>query len=322
MTASTSERADRERVYNVVCIAGPTGSGKSALAMRIAQELNGEIVNCDSLQVYRGFDIGTAKPSVAERQLIRHHLVDVADPASEYSAGEFARQARNVVHILSDRKTLPVVAGGTGFYFKALIDGLVPAPRRNSQLRERLASIELRRPGKLHAILRGWDRQSASRIQPADVQKLVRALEVMLERKQTLSSLYGSPREGAQQMRFLQIGLDPPREQLYRILNARCEAMWLNGLVEEVQGLLRQGCSEDAKPFGAIGYKQALQVLRGELKSADALAEMQRDTRRYAKRQWTWFRRDKRIFWFPGFGGCEHIHAQVVLLLYKRLFWY
>ncbi|MCW5964223.1 MAG: tRNA (adenosine(37)-N6)-dimethylallyltransferase MiaA [Bryobacterales bacterium] len=315
---SKSEHGFRD----VVCIVGPTGSGKSQLALSLAEALNGEIVNCDSLQLFRGFDIGTAKPSEADQSRVPHHLLDVAGPGDDFTAGDYARVALPLLHTLSDRGKLPVVAGGTGFYLKAVIDGLVSAPRRDLSLRQRLQAMERRAPGRLHRLLRRWDTLSAMRIQPNDVQKLIRALEVMLQQRQPLSSVYQQPREAPGSLRFLQIGLDPPRELLYRRLNARCEAMWQSGLLDEVRGLLAAGYSPSAKPFGAIGYKQALRVVQGSLDPEAALEEMQRDTRRYAKRQWTWFRRDPRVYWIPSTENNTDTHGKVVRLLYKKLFWY
>ncbi len=315
------DRMDKP-VRDVVCIVGPTGSGKSDLASRLAESLRGEIVNCDSLQLYRGFDIGTAKPTQADQARVPHHLLDVAGPGDDVTAGDFARLALPILHIISDRGKLPVVAGGTGFYLKALIDGLAPAPRRDLAVRQRLLLMEQRGAGRLHRLLQRWDPVSASRIQSKDVQKLIRALEIMIQQKQSLSAVHSQPREASLGFRYLQVGLDPPREVLYGRLNARCEQMWRAGLVEEVRQLLRNGYPPTAKPFGAIGYKQALRVVEGTMDEAAALEEMQRDTRRYAKRQWTWFRRDPRVVWIPITENSEDTHRKVVSVLYKQLFWY
>lgn len=322
MNLSDSSDGSPAARRDVVCIVGPTGSGKSRLALQIAQSLNGEIVNCDSLQLYRGFDLGTAKPTPTEQNLVPHHLLDVAGPGIDLSAGDFARLAIPLLHTISDRKRLPVVAGGTGFYLKALMDGLVAAPARHPALRQRLLAMESRSSGRLHRLLRRWDPPSARRIQPNDVQKLVRALECIVVENRPLSSLYQQPREAPQEFRFFQIGLNPPRDWLYRRLDARCQSMWDAGLLEETSRLLDAGYSPDAKPFGSIGYKQALAVLRGAISPSAALAEMQRDTRRYAKRQWTWFRRDPRISWISVSENDEYTHRNVVHLLFRRLFWY
>ncbi|MDZ7638631.1 MAG: tRNA (adenosine(37)-N6)-dimethylallyltransferase MiaA [Bryobacterales bacterium] len=306
----------------VVCIVGPTGSGKSALALSLARCLNGVIVNCDSLQVYRGFDVGTAKPSLAERSAVEHHLIDIADPSEEFTAGEFARRARQTIPAINDRGVLPVVAGGTGFYLKALIDGLAEISQRDPEIRKRLIRLEEHRAGSLHRILKCWDPAAAHRIHSSDSQKLVRALEVILLERQPLTRLYEKPRAASSEFRVFQVGLNPPRAALYARLDARAKAMFEGGLMDEVRGLLARGVPPTAKPFGAIGYKQALAVLQGSLEPAAALAETQRDTRRYAKRQWTWFRRDPRIHWLPEFGDSPYTHRKVVDFLYKRLFWY
>jgi tRNA dimethylallyltransferase len=321
LSPSTAQLAGAGEIP-VLCIVGPTGSGKSGLALQLAKELNGEIVNCDSLQVFRGFDIGTAKPSPAERAAIPHHLIDIAAPGDEFTAGEFARRAREVIPTITDREKLPLVAGGTGFYLKALVDGLVEGPRRDEKLRARLSHLEAKKPGRLHALLARWDPPSAARIHVTDIQKLVRALEVILLERQPLSTVYQRPRDAAVSFRVFQVGLNPPRAELYRRLDARAEAMWQGGLLEEVEALLRNGLAPNAKPFGAIGYKQALAVLQGRLSPATALEEMKRDTRRYAKRQLTWFRRDMRIHWIPDFGDSPYTHRKVVYLLYHRFFWY
>ncbi|MCZ2155566.1 MAG: tRNA (adenosine(37)-N6)-dimethylallyltransferase MiaA [Bryobacterales bacterium] len=312
----------RPSVIPVVAIIGPTGSGKSNLAVNLARRLHGEVLNCDSLQIYRGFDIGTAKPSEFDQSSIPHHLIDIADPIEEFSAGEFARRARDLINTIADRGKLPVVAGGTGFYLKALIDGLVEVPAADTEIRARLRRIEQRNPGRLHAILARWDATAARRIHASDVQKLIRALEMMLLERESLSSVHERPRLAADHLRVFQIGLDPPRPALYARLDARSRRMFEGGLLDEVRGLLARGVPASAKPFAAIGYKQALALLEGSLTPEAALAEMQRDTRRYAKRQWTWFRRDPRIYWIRQFGDAPEALHRALRLLYKRFFWY
>lgn len=281
---------------------GPTGSGKSDLALAIAAEYGGEVVNCDSLQIYRYFDIGTAKLTPAERRGIPHHLLDAADPDELFSAGEYARRARAVLDEISDRGRLPVVAGGTGFYLRALIHGLFPGPSRDETLRQRLAERERRRPGSLHRILRRFDPAASRRIHPNDRQKLIRALEVCLLTRQSLSEAFAAGREPLRGYRCLRLGLDPPRPALYGRLDERCRRMFEAGLIGEVRRILLLGYSPHVKPLEAHGYKQALQVLRGELTLEEAIFYAQRNTRRYAKRQWTWFRQEPGIEWLRGFG--------------------
>lgn len=322
VASSTAVAQNPTPIIPVVCIVGPTGSGKSRLALDVACQLNGEVVNCDSLQVYRGFDIGTAKPSMDDQTAVPHHLIDIAEPDEEFSAGEFARRARKLIPAIAERGKLPVIAGGTGFYLKALIDGLVEGPQRDEEVRRRLLRIEERSPGRLHRILCRWDAAASLRIHAADVQKLIRALELIMLERQPLSQVYERPRLAASEFHVIQIGLNPPRPVLYARLDARSKAMWESGLLEETRELLEKGVPRTSKPFGAIGYKQALAVLEDRLAPLDALAEMQRDTRRYAKRQWTWFRRDPRVRWVRDFGDSNYTRRKVVELLYKRFFWY
>lgn len=287
----------------LVAIVGPTGSGKSDLALRVAREFSGEVVNCDSLQVYRFFDIGTAKLSPAGREGVTHHLIDVLDPEEVFTAGEYASRARAAIAEIAARGHLPVVAGGTGFYLRALLEGLFPGPKRNVRLRARLARREARHPGWLHAFLARHDPASAARIHASDVQKLIRACEILLIERRPLTELFDKGRDRLEGYRVLKLGIDPPRDALYARINARCEHMFAAGLVEEVKGLLEAGHSPAAKPFGSVGYKEALALVRGEIGLAEAIELAQRSTRRYSKRQWTWFRRDPEIVWLKGFGA-------------------
>lgn len=282
---------------------GPTGSGKSELALEIAQTFGGEVVNCDSLQVYRHFDIGTAKLSGEEMRGIPHHLIDVLDPDEVFAAGEYARRARAVLGGITARGRLPVVAGGTGFYLRALLDGLFQGPSRDDALRARLAARERRRPGSLHRLLARFDAAAAAGIHPHDVPKTMRALEVCLLTRRPISALFREGRDALRGYRTLKIGLEPGREALYRRIDERCRAMFEAGLPGEVRRILDMGFPPGAKPFESHGYKQALQMLRGEMSVEQALEEARRNTRRYAKRQMTWFRRERDVEWFHGFGA-------------------
>jgi tRNA dimethylallyltransferase len=279
--------------HSLIAVVGPTGSGKSALALRLARELGGEIVNCDSLQLYRYLDIGTAKPAPAERGEVPHHLFDLLDPDQVFTAGDYARAARPLLGQIAARGRLPIVAGGTGFYLRALLEGLFPGPPRSDRLRARLG---------LHATLARFDPPSAARIHPADVQKLIRAVEVLLATRKPLSDWFEQGRDPIEGFRALKLGLDPPRNALYEKLDARLESMFAGGLLDEVRGVLSLGFPSSSKALEAHGYKQAIQVLRDELSMNDALLEAKRNTRRYAKRQWTWFRADTEVSWLPGFG--------------------
>ncbi len=286
----------------LIAIVGPTGSGKSALALQLCRGFDGEVLNCDSLQLYRQFDIGTAKLTIAEREGIPHHLIDVLEPEEVFTAGEFARRARPILLDISRRGRLPVVVGGTGFYLRALIEGLFRGPQRNEAVRTRLSAREQHRPGSLHRLLRRLDGRSAKEIHANDVPKVVRALEVRLVTGKPMSEWFATDRDALTGYRCLKLGLSPDRERLYERLNERVVRMFDGGLVDEVAGMLRRGVRPEAKPFESLGYRQALQVLWGELTVKEAIFYTQRDTRNYAKRQWTWFRSDPAVRWLQGFG--------------------
>jgi tRNA dimethylallyltransferase len=301
----------------LIAIVGPTGAGKSALALDLAETFQGEIVNCDSLQLYRGFDIGSAKTPPAERRGIPHHLLDVLNPAQEFSAGEYARSARTALEKISARGRLPLLVGGSGFYLRALLEGLPELPMRDDALRAKLVQRERKRPGSLHKLLTRLEPNAARRIHANDTQKLIRALEVRIL---TRSSLPGA--ESAlplQDYTVLKVGLDPDRASLYARLDERVHAMFTSGLVEEVRGLLSRGASGREKPFEALGYKQALRYIRGEGTLEEAITVTQLETRQYAKRQWTWFRRDKEIHWLRGFGDDTAICEQAREITRKNL---
>jgi tRNA dimethylallyltransferase len=285
----------------LIAIVGPTGCGKSDLALRICEELGGEVVNCDSLQIYRYFDIGTAKTPPSERRGIPHHMLDIVNPDETFTAGDYSRIARPLLASIS-RSALPVVTGGTGFYLRALLDGLFPAPSRSGEVRERLAAREGRRPGSLHRLLRRFDTAASRAIHANDTPKLIRALEVYLLTRQPITTWYAQGRDALTGFCALKIGLAPPRAALYGRLNTRCRRMFEDGLVEEVKRIREMGWPESSKPFESHGYRQVLQMLRGEMTADQALLEAQRNTRHYAKRQITWFRREPGVEWLAGFG--------------------
>jgi tRNA dimethylallyltransferase len=298
--------------HPLIAIVGPTGSGKSDLALGLATVLDGRIVNYDSLQIYRGFNIGTAKVPEAERRGIPHELIDIVSAEETFTAGDYARCARRVLKDISASRKVPILVGGTGFYLNALLYGLAPGPGRDEGLRGRLQEREGRRPGSLARILRRLDPPTAARIHPRDVHKLVRALEICLRTHQPASEVFRSGRRELTGYRVLTLGLNPDRAQLYQRLNDRTERMFESGLLDEVRGLLAAGCPPEAKPFGSLGYKQALQHLRGNLTLPEAIQSTQVETRHYAKRQWTWFRRNSDVRWLNGFGTDEAVYREAL----------
>jgi tRNA dimethylallyltransferase len=276
-------------------------------------QLGGEVVACDSTQLYRGFDIGTAKPAVDERQGLAHHLVDVLDGKEEATAGGYRERALEVLRELRSREKLPIFTVGTGLYLRALLEGLADVPQRCESLRERLReSAAQHGAGYLHKILQRLDPESAGKIAAADTQKLIRAVEVCLLAKRPLSELHRDGREPLQGWRVIKIGLEPEREALYERIHARTEAMLARGWQEEVRGLVESGLPEDAKPFDFIGYRELRAVLRGEMKLDEARTPIEQATRRYAKRQLTWFRREQDVQWLPGFGDDAVIQQQAL----------
>jgi tRNA dimethylallyltransferase len=306
-------------VYPLVIVVGPTGSGKSDLAIRLALEVGGEIVNCDSLQIYKGLDIGTAKVPEHERRKVLHHLIDLIEPTQIFTAGEYAEAARTVLREIAGRTRIPVVVGGTGFYLRALLEGLFPGPPRDDAVRGRLESRERLRPGSLHRILARLDPLSAARIHANDKHKTIRALEVRLLAGQPISTMFELGRERLSGFRPIKLGLDPDRGLLNERLDSRTVSIFARGLVEEVRALLASGVPADAKAFESLGYKESVQVIQGRLSMEAAVTSTQNETRQYAKRQATWFRKEEGVHWLHGFGDDLSVQDQALEIVQKEL---
>lgn len=298
----------------LVAVLGPTASGKSALALFLAGRFGGEIVNCDSLQVYRGFDIGTAKTPPAERGAIPHHLLDFYDPCDPCDAGRFAVDARKAIDDISSRARLPLLTGGTGFYLRALLEGLSPAPSRDSGLRDRLVAMEDRRRGRLHRLLEKIDPAAASRIHAHDRQKLVRAVEICILERRPATAVFAARPKPIEGYAVLKLALAPERNALRARIGERTRAIFRAGLTDEVRLLLERGLPLDAKPLGAIGYRQARAVLEGSMGLEEATQLTFHATCQYAKRQMTWFRREPGITFLPGFGDDFGAQAEAARL--------
>jgi tRNA dimethylallyltransferase len=331
----------------LVVIVGPTASGKTALALALAEQFNGEIVSCDSVAVYRGMEIGTAKPTLEERARVPHHLIDILEPDQPCTAGDYSRLAREVIAGIAQRRVpyaspgdarnpqnptaftrdacrerhevLPIVSGGTGLYLRALLDGLFPAPQRREPLRAKLRKrAQQKSPAHLHRILTRLDPAAAKLIHANDTPKIIRAIEVTLAARQPITQQWEQGREPLTGFRVLKIGLNPPRPALYARIDFRANDMFDCGLVEETTQLV-ETYGFECRPLTSLGYAQAVAVLRGEITRDEAVAMAQQGHRNYAKRQLTWFRKDPEIHWLPGFGSDEAIIALASALAAQHL---
>jgi tRNA dimethylallyltransferase len=287
----------------LVVVLGPTASGKTSLSLHLAERLQGEIVSCDSVAVYREFEVGTAKPSRADRQRVPHHLIDVAAPDGLVTSGDYSRLAREAIHDITLRGRLPIVVGGSGLYLRALLEGLFPGPPRSEELRIRLRGRAMERgPGYLHKLLRRLDPAAAEAIHPNDIPKAIRAVEVSISARAPMTGLWQQGRDTLEGFTILRIGLNPEREALYARINHRASEMFSDGLVAETAALAgKYGLSP--WPLTSLGYKQAMQHLRGEITLEQAIAAAQQGHRNYAKRQMTWFRREPDVHWIAAFGS-------------------
>jgi len=291
------------RPPTLLAIIGPTASGKSFLAIHLAQQFCGEVINCDSIQMYRFFNLGSGKLSEIERTNIPHHLIDVLDPQERFAAGEYARLARETITLVETRGRLPIIVGGTGFYLRALVDGLFPGPTRNPELRHRLQMRASQKgTNHLHRLLRRLDPALAANIHPHDTPKTIRGIEVCLQSGRPMSELFQQGRQALKGYQILKLGLNPPRAELYERINERTRCMFKRGLVDEVRNLLAQGVPKSAPPFQSHGYREALDYLDEKVSLEAAIELAATNTRHYAKRQMTWFHQESDVRWFSGFG--------------------
>src|SRR2546422_3647677 len=304
----------------VLAILGPTATGKSALALAVAERHHGEIINCDSTAVYRGFDIGTEKTPMAGRRGIPHHLIDIAEPAEEYTAADYARDAAAAIRDIHGRGHLPMIVGGTGFYYRALTRGLFPGPGRDAVLRRRLETIAGRRGvAALHRMLHRVDAASAARIQPRDVKRIVRALEVFFLTGRPLTAHFAETSSPIWDVDVLAIALRLPAAETSERVTRRVEEQFSRGLLDEIRSLLARGISKDARPFGGLVYRQALEPLRGIRDEAATRALIAQENRRYARRQLIWVRKEPNLLWFDGPGQSPTTIAAANQLFDQRL---
>jgi tRNA dimethylallyltransferase len=300
----------------LVAVVGPTATGKSALGIALASALGGEVVSCDSTAVYRGFDIGTDKVPFEERGGIPHHLIDVADPLEEYSAARYAREASAAIRAISSRGRLPILVGGTGLYYRALVRGFFPGPGRDTALRDRLERVADRKgPEKLHRWLRRVDPPSAERIASRDRKRLIRALEVYLLTGRPLTAHFADTQSPLADYQVAAFALQIADEATVERVAKRVDEQFRRGLMDEVRGLLKSGLPETAQPFGGLVYRQALELLHGVRDEAATRELIVRENRKYARRQLIWFRKEPNLHWIYGSGEREDIQMEVARIL-------
>jgi tRNA dimethylallyltransferase len=303
----------------VLAVLGPTASGKSALGLALARQFDGEILNCDSTAVYRGFDIGTDKVAPADRRGIPHHLIDIADPTDVYTAAQFARDAAAVIRDIHARGRLPILVGGTGFYYRALVRGLFPGPGAEPRLRDRLDRLAERHgPERLHRLLAHVDPASGARIMPRDRKRMVRALEVYFATGTPLTAHFAATRSLIDDCDVTAVALRLPAELTAQRVARRVDAQFARGVVDEVRALLAKGVPPHARPFGGLVYRQIMEMLRGVRDEAATRALIVQENRRYARRQLIWFRKEPTLIWFDGPGEVIEVRRRVIDALIER----
>jgi tRNA dimethylallyltransferase len=315
---SAAEIAARTRSgrIRVGFIVGPTAAGKSTLAMEVAERSNCEIINADSRQFYRGMDLGTAKPSAEDRRRVPHHLIDVRSPGESLDVAEFAQLARAAIEEITARGRNPLVAGGSGLYLRVIRGGIFRGPAASAEIRDRLAKIAAERgAAHLHQQLREIDPEAANRIGVNDLYRIVRAIEVFELTGENISAHQRRHRFADNGYDILTVGVEVERQKLYAAIDRRFDAMVAAGLVSEVRALIEAGYSPERPPLSTIGYKQIAAHLRGEIALADAIAQAKQESRRLAKRQITWFRREPEIVWLDAERG-----AQDAFALFEKFF--
>ncbi len=296
----------------LIAIVGPTAAGKTELALHLATTFAAEIVNYDSIQMYRRLDIGSAKPGTDARSRVHHHLIDCLDLDQAFNAGLFARMATDVLQKLREACTLPILVGGTGFYLRALLDGLFPAPSADPDLRTRLSAAVARHESVLHRFLRRFDPAAAGSIHPNDIQKSTRAVEIAITSRVPATKAQTVPRQGLWGYRVLKLGVAPSRAELHNRVNLRAQHMFDSGLVEETKAVLDEGYSPMLPALASLGYKQAVRLILGQATRDDSVRECQARTRQYVKRQMTWFRRETDVQWILGFGSDTAVQQRAV----------
>jgi tRNA dimethylallyltransferase len=303
----------------VLAVLGATASGKSALSLALAERYRGEIINCDSTAVYRGFDIGTDKLSVEQQRGVPHHLIDIADPTEVYTAAQFARDAERIIRDIHARGHLPILVGGTGFYYRALTRGLFPGPGADEMMRARLDKVAERKgPERLHRLLQRVDPESAARIMPRDRKRLIRALEVYYATGRALTAHFGETKSLIEDCEVVGVALKLPPALTAERVARRVDEQFARGIVDEVRGLLARGVPPDARPFGGLVYRQVMEMLRGVRGEAETRGLIVQENRRYARRQLIWFRKEPTLIWFDGPGELPATLERVVAALAAR----